>query len=336
MKSCRNSAGYTHGDHNALAILARVSRARVVVALSAAALGLAVLLAALRVGESPGKLSGWQALVLGIVQGATELLPISSSGHLILVPWAAGWHYLEQHPEFNKTFDVALHLGTLVAVVVYFWRDLVGLVRAWFRSVAKRRILTGEERIAWYIVVATIPAAIAGAAGESLIEDHLGDPWQIAILLAFFGVILWLADRVAARRSTEDIGWKGAVGVGLAQCLALMPGVSRSGVTITAGRFLRLDRDQAARLSFLLLVPIVFGAATLKGIKDVALEGLPSGSAGPFVVGMLSAAVVGLVAIWGLLGYVRRHTYSVFVVYRLAVAVTILLAISSGWRDKNF
>jgi undecaprenyl-diphosphatase len=313
-----------------------VSRARVVVALSTAAFALAVVLAALRVGESPGKLSGWQALVLGIVQGATELLPISSSGHLILVPWAFGWHYLEQNPEFNKTFDVALHLGTLVAVVVYFWRDLVRLVRAWFRSVAARRISTGEERIAWYIVVATIPAAIAGAAGESFIEDHLGDPWQIAILLALFGVILWLADRVPPGRTMDAIGWKGAVGIGLAQCLALMPGVSRSGVTITAARLLRLDRDEAARLSFLLLVPIVFGAAVLKGVKDVVLEGLPPGSVGPFVVGMLAAAVVGLVAIWGLLGYVRRHTYGVFVVYRLAVAATILLVIAAGWRGKNF
>jgi undecaprenyl-diphosphatase len=317
-------------------ILARVSRARVVVALSTAAFALAVVLAALRVGESPGKLSGWQALVLGIVQGATELLPISSSGHLILVPWAFGWDYLEQHPDFNKTFDVALHLGTLVAVVIYFWRDLVGLVRAWFRSVAARRISTGEERIAWYIVVATIPAAIAGAAGEGFIQDHLGDPWQIAILMALFAVFLWLADRVPPARTMDAIGWKGAVGVGLAQCLALMPGVSRSGVTITAARLLRLDRDEAARLSFLLLVPIVFGAALLKGIKDVLIDGLPPGSAGPFIVGMLSAAVVGLIAIWGLLGYVRRHTYSVFVVYRLLVAATILLVIAAGWRSKTF
>jgi undecaprenyl-diphosphatase len=313
-----------------------VSRVRIAVALAAAGLGLAVVLAALRVGESPGKLSDWQALVLGIVQGATELLPISSSGHLILVPWVAGWHYLEQHPDFNKTFDVALHLGTLVAVVLYFWRDVVRLLRAWFRSVRRRAISTAEEQVAWIVVVATVPAAIAGAAGESFIEDHLGQPWQIAIFLAVFAVILWVADRVAARRSIEDIGWKGAVGVGLAQCLALMPGVSRSGVTITAGRFMRLDRDQAARLSFLLLIPIVFGAAVLKGVKDVAFGALPPGSAGPFVVGMLAAAVVGLVAIWGLLGYVRRHTYTVFVLYRLAVAATILVVIAAGWRDKNF
>jgi undecaprenyl-diphosphatase len=310
---------------------------RIAVALAGAALAVAVALAALRVGEAAGKLSGWQALVLGITQGATELLPISSSGHLILVPWASGWHYLEDHPDFNKTFDVALHLGTLVAVILYFWNDVVRLVAAWVRSVGAREIRTEDERVAWYVAVATIPAVIAGAAGESTIEKKLGDPWQIAILLAVFAIFLWLADRVAARRSIDEIGWKGAVGVGLAQCLALMPGVSRSGVTITAGRLLRLDRDRAARFSFLLLIPVVFGASLLKGLKDVAFgSGLPPGSAGPFVVGMLSAAVVGLVAIWALLGYVRRHTYSVFVVYRLVLAATILIVIAVGWRDKNF
>jgi undecaprenyl-diphosphatase len=313
-----------------------VSRARIAVAVAGAAFAVAVVLAALRVGEEPGKLSDWQALVLGIVQGATELLPISSSGHLILVPWAAGWQYLANHPEFNKTFDVALHLGTLVAVIVYFWSDVVRLVAAWLRSVRRRRIENDDERAAWYVAVATVPAAIAGAAGESVIERQLGEPWQIAILLALFALLLWLADRVVARREIPDIGWKGAVALGLAQCLALMPGVSRSGVTITAGRFMRLDRDAAARLSFLLLIPIVFGASVLKGVKDVALEGLPPGSAGPFIVGMIAAAVVGLVAIWGLLEYVRRHTYSLFVFYRLALAAAIVVVIASGWRDKNF
>jgi undecaprenyl-diphosphatase len=324
-------------DDNASDILAPVSRrARTLVTLAAAAFALAVVLAALRVGESPGKLSDWQALVLGIVQGATELLPISSSGHLILVPWAAGWRYLQDHPDFNKTFDVALHLGTLIAVVIYFWRDIVRLLRAFGRSVAKRRVDTADERIAWYVAIATVPAAIAGAAGESFIEDHLGNPWQIAILLAVFAVLLWLADRMTQDRSLDDIGWKGALGIGLAQCLALMPGVSRSGVTITAARFMRLDRDSAARLSFLLLIPVVFGAALYKGVKDVAFGNLPSGSVGPFVVGMLAAAVVGLVAIWALLGYVRRHTYTIFVVYRLVLAATILVVIAAGWRDKNF
>jgi undecaprenyl-diphosphatase len=315
----------------------RVSRARIAVALAGAAFAVALVLAALRVGESPGKLSDWQALVLGIVQGATELLPISSSGHLILVPWAAGWQYLQDHPDFNKTFDVALHLGTLVAVIIYFWNDVVRLVGAWLGSVRRRKIETEDERVAWYVAVATVPAAIAGAAGESFIEKRLGNPWQIAILLAGFAILLWVADRTAQSKTISDVGWRGALTLGLAQCLALMPGVSRSGVTITAARFMRLDRDSAARLSFLLLIPIVFGAAVLKGVKDILLgDGLPPGSAGPFIVGMLAAAVVGLFAIWALLGYVRRHTYTIFVVYRLALAAAILLVIAAGWRDKNF
>jgi undecaprenyl-diphosphatase len=313
-----------------------VSRARIVVGVAGAAFLFALVLAALRVGEAPGKLSDWQALILGVTQGATELLPVSSSGHLILVPWAAGWTYLADHPDFNKTFDVALHLGTLVAVVLYFWKDVTRLLRAWLGSVRRRSIRTNDERVAWFVAVATVPAAIAGAAGESFVEDKLGQPWQIAILMALFAIILWLADRVASNRTIVDIGWKGSVLLGLAQCLALMPGVSRSGVTITAGRFMRLTRDEAARLSFLLLIPIVFGASLLKGVKDVAFGGLPPGSAGPFVVGMIAAAVVGLVAIWVLLGYVRRHTYSVFVIYRLALAATILIVIAAGWRDKNF
>jgi undecaprenyl-diphosphatase len=220
-------------------------------------------------------------------------------------------------------------------VIIYFWQDIGRLIRAWWQSLRRRRIVSADERIAWYVFVATVPAAIAGAAGESFIEKKLGDPWQIAILLALFALILWIADRVPPRRSIENIGWRGAIGVGLAQCLALMPGTSRSGVTITAARFLKLSRDDAARLSFLLLVPIVFGAALLKGVK-VAANGLPPGSAGPFVVGMLAAAVVGLAAIWGLLGYVRRHTYTVFVVYRLALSAAILIAIGAGWRGKNF
>jgi undecaprenyl-diphosphatase len=312
-----------------------VRRRETVIAVAAAAFVLAVVLAALRVGETPGRLSGWQALVLGITQGATELLPVSSSGHLILVPWAFGWHYLQDNPDFNKTFDVALHLGTLIAVVIYFWRDLGRLIRAFVQSVGRRRIETADERIAWYVVIATVPAALAGAAGESFIEKKLGNPWQIAILLAFFAILLWIADRVPPGRSIEDLGFVKSFGVGLAQCLALMPGTSRSGVTITAGRFLKLNRDDAARLSFLLLVPIVFGAALLKGAK-VAVNGLPAGSAGPFVVGMLAAAVVGLAAIWGLLGYVRKHTYTIFVVYRLALSAAILITIGAGWRGKNF
>jgi undecaprenyl-diphosphatase len=299
-------------------------------------LAVAFVLALAGVGEEAGKLSDWQAFTLGVVQGLTELLPISSSGHLILVPWLGDWRYLEEHSDFNKTFDVALHLGTLVAVVAYFWEDIVRLVAAWFRSVGRRAISTPDERIAWLVFVASVPAALAGAVGESVIEEHLGAPWQIAINLALFGVLLWLADRSAQTRRLDDIGLWSALGIGAAQALSLMPGVSRSGITITAGRFLKLDRDSAARLSFLLLVPIVFGAVLFKGTKDVVFGNLPSGSAGPFIIGTIAAAGAGLIAIDLLLGYVRRHDYTLFVVYRLCLAAVILIIIATGVREATF
>jgi undecaprenyl-diphosphatase len=312
-----------------------VRRVGVIVVAGAAALT-AVALAAARVGERAGALSDWQALALGVVQGFTELLPISSSGHLFLVPWLAHWRYLETHESFNKTFDVALHVGTLVAVVAYFWDDVVRLLSAWFRSVRRRSITTIDERVSWYVFFATIPAAVAGAVGESFIEKKLGQPWQIAILLAVFAVVLFIADRTAQRRKIEDLTYGRAILIGAAQCIALIPGVSRSGISISAGRFLGLDRDSAARFSFLLLIPVVFGAAVFKGTKDIVFGSLPPGSGGPFVVGMLAAAVTGLVAIWALLGYLRKNDYSIFVAYRLAAALAILVLIASGVREKTF
>jgi undecaprenyl-diphosphatase len=303
---------------------------------AAALLTLAVVLAIAGFGQEAGKLSDWQAFTLGIVQGFTELLPISSSGHLILVPWIGQWHYLEEHPDFNKTFDVALHLGTLVAVVVYFWEEVVLYTGAWFRSVRQRAITNADEKIAWLVFVATIPAALVGAVGEATIEKHLGQPWQIAINLAVFGILLWVADRSAQSRKLEDIGLWTGLAVGAAQLIALMPGVSRSGITITAGRFLKLDRDSAARFSFFLLVPIVFGAVLYKGLKHVVFGTLPSGWEGPFLVGTIAAAGAGLIAIDLLLGYLRRHDYTLFVVYRLALAAAIAIVIVTGVRDATF
>jgi undecaprenyl-diphosphatase len=304
--------------------------------LAGAALTVAVGLAALRVGEEPGALSDWQALGLGLVQGATELLPISSSAHLILVPWLADWEYLKDNDDFNQTFDVALHLGTLAAVVAYFWTDLVTLGLSWWRSVRRRSVVTAKERTAWFVVIATVPAAIVGAVGSEVIPTHLGEPWQIAILLAVFGVLLWVADRLPARRETADLGVREAIVVGLAQSLSLAPGVSRSGITITAGRFLGLGRADAARLAFLLLVPITFGAVVWQGLTDVVLGDVPPGSGGPFVVGVLAAAASGALAIVCLLGYLRRHDYSVFAVYRLLVALFAIALIATGVRDATF
>ena len=311
-------------------------RRSIVFSVAGVALGVAALLTILGVGDDPAALTNGQAFVLGLVQGLTELLPISSSGHLILVPWSADWTYLKEHDRFNQTFDVALHLGTLVAVAAYFWRDIVRLVRAWLGSVSRRRIAGSDERVAWFVLVATIPAGVIGLLGENAIADHLGEPWQILILLAAGALLLWSADRSPQSRSMGDLGLGHAVVMGFAQALALAPGVSRSGITITAGRFMKLDRDGAARFSFYLLLPTVLGAVVLKGLQDVVFGDLPDGWTGPFAVGTLAALGSGLLAIEWLLGYVRRHTYGVFVVYRLVVALLVLLTIVSGVRDATF
>ena len=311
-------------------------RRSLVYGVAGASLGLALVLTLLGFADDPDALTNPQALVLGIVQGLTELLPISSSGHLILVPWGADWTYLEENDRFNQTFDVALHLGTLVAVAAYFWDDVVRLVRAWLGSVARRRIDSADERIAWFVLIATIPAGTVGLLGEDAIADRLGEPWQIAILLAAGAVLLLAADRAPQERAMGDLGLKQAVLMGLAQAFALAPGVSRSGITITAGRLMRLDRDGAARFSFLLLLPIVLGAVILKGVGDVLLGDLPDGWEGPFLVGTLAALGSGLLAIDWLLGYIRRHTYDVFVWYRLVAAVVIALLIVSGVREATF
>ena len=312
-------------------------RARIgIYALAGPTLFLAVVLAALRVGEQAGQLSGWQALVLGVVQGLTEFLPISSSGHLILVPWLADWTYLKENDDFNATFDVGLHIGTLVAVTAYFRREIVGLIGAWLRSVRRRSVAEPAERLAWLVALATVPAAVVGALGENFIVSRLGEPWQIAILLALFGVVLWLADRTPERRDMNRLSYGEAIGIGFAQALSLMPGVSRSGITMSAARFLGLDRESAARFSFLLLVPTTLGAVLWKGVTDVLLADLPPGSFGPFAVGVLAAAASGFVAIDALLGYVRRRDYSPFVVYRLVVALFVLGLIASGVRDASF
>ncbi len=280
-------------------------------------------------------MSTLEALLLGVVQGLTEFLPISSSGHLIVVPWLQNYHYLQDHESFNKTFDVALHAGTLLAVLAYFRIEIVRLLGALWRSLRRRTVEGAEQRLAWALVVGTIPAVIAGGLGESFIEDHLGDPWQIAILLIVFGLVLAYADRRPQREGLEEVGPRQGLYIGLAQVLALAPGVSRSGITISAGRFLGLDRDSAARMSFLLLAPVTAGAVVYKAYKALS-EGLPHGVAGPMLVGTAAAAISGYLAIAGLLAIVRRRSYDPFVVYRVLAGVTVLLLIATGVRDATF
>lgn len=272
--------------------------------------------------------------MLGITQGVTEFAPVSSSGHLIIVPWLFGWTIL-QNPELNKTFDVALHVGTLIGALVYFRNDVARYLAAWTSSIRRRSIATVDERLAWALVVGTIPGAIAGALFESVIEDKLGQPWLIAVMLVAFGVILVVVDSVAPiRRRMADLSVRDGLVLGVAQAVALQPGVSRSGVTITAGRALGLDRESAARFSFLLALPIIAGAGALKGI-DVARTGLPPGMGWPFLWGMVSSAVSGFLVISFLLAYLRRHSFLVFLAYRIAVAAVVFAVIVADVRPAS-
>ncbi len=276
-----------------------------------------------------------QALVLGIVQGLTEFLPISSSGHLILVPWLLGWNFFQLHPDLNKTFDVALHLGTFIAALVYFWRQIVVILRAWVHSLRTRRVETTDERLAWLLLISTIPAGLVGVAFESFIEDRLGKPILICFMMIAFALVMLLADRMAKLdKSMSDLRWPHALGIGFAQAIALSPGVSRSGITMVTGLFMGLDRESTARYSFLLSVPVVGGAALYK-LAQLAQNGMPPHMAAPFAVGVAAAAVSGLVAIWFVLSYLRTHTFTIFIVYRLVVASALLIVIATGFRHAT-
>jgi undecaprenyl-diphosphatase len=277
-----------------------------------------------------------QAIILGLVQGLTEFLPISSSGHLILVPWLFNWHFLLANPDLNKTFDVALHLGTLLAVLAYFWRDVVRLLGAWGASIARRRPMSDPDaKLAWLLLIATVPAGVVGVAFESFIEDRLGKPIIIALVMMGFALVMWVIDRrVYAQRPLDSMKPQGALLVGCAQALALCPGVSRSGVTMMGGMLLRLSRENAARFSFLLTIPVIGGAAAYKAIK-VAHSGLPAGTKMPFLVGTLTAAVSGFVAVWFLINYLKRHDFRPFIFYRLAAGIAVIVIIVSGLRSAT-
>ncbi|MEP7055376.1 MAG: undecaprenyl-diphosphate phosphatase [Actinomycetota bacterium] len=277
-----------------------------------------------------------QAAILGVTQGLTEFIPVSSSGHLILVPWAFGWKAVYCAKEGNKFFDVALHIGTFVGAALYLRRDLWILIRAFFASIAARSVRTHEQRMAWYLVFATIPAALVGAALESPITDHLGKPWQIAIFLALFGALLYVVDKRSAQQTPyEDMNRNQALGMGLAQTLALAPGVSRSGATITTARAMGVTRDGAARFSFLLSLPITLGAALYSATKLGNSGGL-NGQGTQFAVGILFSGVSGAFAVWGVLRLIRTRSYGDFALYRVLAAAAILIVIATGVRPGSF
>ncbi|HLO26132.1 MAG TPA: undecaprenyl-diphosphatase UppP [Geobacteraceae bacterium] len=252
------------------------------------------------------------AAVLGMIQGLTEVLPISSSAHLILVPRFLHW------PESGLTFDVALHLGTFIALALYFWRDIIELFFSFCKGITGKGLHTSTDRLSFYIIAATIPAAIAGKTLEEPIEQMFrSSPLFIAGFLIVFGLILAFADTTGAKRWKIDrITLQSALVIGLAQCLALVPGVSRSGITITAALLIGFNREAAARFSFLLSLPIVAGAAVLK-LGHLFRHGIPAGEASPMIIGIVTSAVFGYLSVAFLLKLVQRASLYPFVWYRL-------------------
>ena len=257
----------------------------------------------------------FQAIVLGILQGLAEFLPISSSAHLSLAPLLFGWE------DPGLAFDVSLHLGTLTAVLWYFRREWVALVRAAASIVANRAVRTDDERQVVFLVIATIPGAIGGLLLEDLAETVFRAPVLTAVMLIVAGALLWAADRFAPHdRPIAGMRARDALLIGLAQVCALIPGVSRSGSTMIAGRFLRFDRPSAAVFSFLMSMPITAAAAVLK-VPEAVREG---GVSAPLVAGILASGISGWLAISVLLKYLARHSFGVFAIYRLVLGLVVL------------
>jgi len=280
----------------------------------------------------------FHALVLGIVQGLTEFLPISSSAHLLIVPWLLGW----SEPSITSIqFDVALHMGTLVAVLVYFARDWVRLIAGFFRSIFERKIGDDPDRkLAWMVLIGSIPAAIVGILGESKIDDLFHKPENlrtgiiiIAIMMIVVALVLLLAERIGKHTyELRHIGLPSAVTVGLAQALALIPGVSRSGSTIAAGLFVNLKREAAARFSFLLATPVVLGAGLKKAYDVMQVGGIPAEQQMGFLVGFLAAAISGFLCIAFLLRYLQRNSLMPFIVYRVSVGIILIVLAVAGFH----
>lgn len=266
----------------------------------------------------------FQALIMGIVQGLTEFLPVSSSGHLIVVPFLLGWD-----DEFinSLAFSVMLHIGTLSALLVYFRADWFRLVPAGLAALRDRSFRADRDRrLAWLLVASTIPAALAGLLLDNLIETSFREIGLVAVTLVVGGGILWLADRSGSRhKGIYDVTLPLAVGIGAAQALALVPGISRSGISIAAARFAGLDRAAAARFSFLMATPVTAGAALFEVRRLVVGEAGVDVSVGPLFVGMVAAFASGALAIGVLLRYLRTSSLDVFVWYRLMLAATVFV-----------
>jgi undecaprenyl-diphosphatase len=269
-----------------------------------------------------------QALVMGIVQGLTEFLPISSSGHLVLVPWLFGW----KDPFIDSVaFTVILHMGTLLALLVYFWRDWLTLIPAGLAAIRDRSFNGDPNRkMAFLLVLATIPAVLVGPIFEAKFEELVREPARIAVMLCVGAAILWLADRWGARqREMDSLTFRESLGIGIAQVLALVPGISRSGISISAGLFMGLNREAAARFSFLMATPVIGGAGVWQARKFLTHEAGPSPEANVIVIGFVAAAISGILAVHFMLEFLKRRPVTVFVVYRVLAAAFVFVVLLS-------
>lgn len=267
------------------------------------------------------------AIVLGIAQGLAEYLPVSSSGHLILIPWLFGWDDFAGNESLKKTFDVALHMGTLSGAIAYFRHDIVRLTRSAFLDPRSK-----DGRLAWLVAISAVPAAITGAILADPIERNTEEVWLIAVMLIVGALALAWADGVRGKRTIDEVGLRDALLMGVGQSLALQPGVSRAGVTITVGRFSGLGRDGAARFAFLMSLPIIAGALVFKWIDVSGEGGVPEGFAAPFAWGIVTSAITGYFAVWGTLKLIRTRSFAPFVLYRLVVGASVLLLLATTFR----
>lgn len=270
------------------------------------------------------------ALVLGIVQGLTEFLPISSSGHLELVPWLFGWNDLADDA-VAKAFDTSLHLGTLIAVIFYMRAELGRYIVGGLTALRSPRRASTTGKAAWLFVGSAIPAGIVGLVAQDWITDALGGAGSIAVSLIVFGLLLSWADRRSGERSVEEYRLRDAVLTGCAQVLALNPGTSRSGITISMARMIGFSRDAAARISFLMSIPVIAAAVVLQ-LGSLLADGLPEGLGAALVVGVVASGVSGWFAMWSMIRVLRTRRFTGFVVYRVAVGVGVLLLLATSFR----
>lgn len=262
-------------------------------------------------------MNGIQAIILGVIQGLTELLPISSSAHITLIPWMLGWTNSEIFNMDFKAFDVALHFGTLLAIVIFFFKDWVKLIKGGYNQVVKKE-KSFEGKMFWYLVIATIPGGIIGFILDKFVGNKLETPIIIALALIIMGIILYVVDKKAKSNiKYEKMTLKQTFLIGLSQCLAFIPGVSRSGITMTTGRLMGIERESVAKYTFLLSTPIVFAATVLK-FKDFVFSI-------PFFLGILASFIVGLFVIKFLLEYLKKGSFKIFAIYRVIFGIIVII-----------